>query len=159
MIDRNALIKEQAQLRARLKQIGRILEKHKTGKSVPDYPKRWHTYVLLCDDGHYYIGITTNINRRFKQHLSGKASWFTKVHKPIEVLETTPLGKMKTSEAAILENKLAASYIKEHGYHKVRGGGFIQKDPRHFLELLNRYGEVTELTLDDQFLDLMERTN
>lgn len=31
----------------------------------------WFVYIIQGDDGHYYTGITTNIQRRWQQHLSG----------------------------------------------------------------------------------------
>jgi len=34
----------------------------------------WYVYILNCYDGSYYTGITTNINRRIKEHNSKKGS-------------------------------------------------------------------------------------
>jgi putative endonuclease len=34
----------------------------------------WFIYILECQDGSYYTGITTNIDKRMKAHLEGKGS-------------------------------------------------------------------------------------
>jgi putative endonuclease len=48
----------------------------------------WYTYVLLCDDGSFYIGASSNVNQRYYDHLRGKGGRYTKLHKPIKLLYT-----------------------------------------------------------------------
>lgn len=36
-------------------------------------------YVLLCQDQSFYAGYTTNLERRLKQHNSGKGAKYTRV--------------------------------------------------------------------------------
>lgn len=43
---------------------------------------RWILYLLECVDGTYYAGITTDLARRFRQHLHGKGARYTRAHKP-----------------------------------------------------------------------------
>ena len=38
----------------------------------------WWVYILRCKNGDLYTGITDNVQRRFKEHLSGKGGHFTK---------------------------------------------------------------------------------
>jgi putative endonuclease len=38
----------------------------------------WHVYILKCGNGNLYTGITDNLERRFKEHASGKGGHFTK---------------------------------------------------------------------------------
>lgn len=33
---------------------------------------RWHVYILDCDGRYYYTGITTDMDRRMREHRSGK---------------------------------------------------------------------------------------
>jgi len=40
---------------------------------------RFYVYILLCQDGTYYTGHTNNLERRLKQHSSGKGAWYTRV--------------------------------------------------------------------------------
>ncbi len=46
----------------------------------------WFVYVLLCFDQSLYTGITDDIDERFKEHLSGKGSKYTRSHKPIRIV-------------------------------------------------------------------------
>ena len=43
----------------------------------------WFTYVLECSDGSYYVGITTDLQRRLTMHNDGVASRFTRVRRPV----------------------------------------------------------------------------
>ncbi len=38
----------------------------------------WHVYILKCPDGRLYIGVTTDISRRLKQHRQGQGAAFTR---------------------------------------------------------------------------------
>lgn len=108
-----------------------------------DRPKERYVYALLCEGGYYYIGQTTNVKRRVKQHENGKGAWFTKLHKPIELLESSSVGILTTSECMEEENYLTAKYMFEYGIDRVRGGSFIQRDKKYFLNKLNQYATVT----------------
>ena len=36
--------------------------------------KQWHVYILECQDGSFYTGVTNNIDVRMKAHAKGKGS-------------------------------------------------------------------------------------
>ncbi len=36
--------------------------------------KQWHVYILECQDGSFYTGVTNNIDSRMKVHAEGKGS-------------------------------------------------------------------------------------
>lgn len=38
----------------------------------------WYVYILKCRNGSLYTGITDNLERRFKDHASGKGGRFTR---------------------------------------------------------------------------------
>lgn len=65
----------------------------------------WFVYILRCDDNSLYTGITTNVERRFSEHTSGKlGAKYTKSKKPFEIVYTE---KAKTrSDAAIRESQI-----------------------------------------------------
>jgi putative endonuclease len=46
----------------------------------------WHVYVLLCCDGSFYTGISTNPQKRFLEHKSGKGGAYTRSHKPVKII-------------------------------------------------------------------------
>ena len=50
----------------------------------------WYVYILLCRGNSYYIGITNNLERRFKDHQEGKGGAYTKSHKPIRLVYSEP---------------------------------------------------------------------
>jgi len=36
--------------------------------------KKWYVYILECEDGSFYTGVTNDINVRMKTHAEGKGS-------------------------------------------------------------------------------------
>jgi putative endonuclease len=57
-----------------------------------DAAARWHLYVLKCGDGSYYTGVTTDIDRRVREHQEGKASRYTRTHQPVELIHREDCG-------------------------------------------------------------------
>jgi len=45
----------------------------------------WHIYILLCDNSIFHVGLTNDIERRIKEHLSGYY-FYTKKFKKIELV-------------------------------------------------------------------------
>lgn len=43
-------------------------------------------YILECKDGTLYTGWTTNLNRRLKEHNSGKGARYTKGRHPVKLV-------------------------------------------------------------------------
>jgi predicted GIY-YIG superfamily endonuclease len=41
---------------------------------------KWYVYIIECEDGLYYTGLTWDTEKRFEQHKSGKGSKFTSKH-------------------------------------------------------------------------------
>ena len=46
----------------------------------------WFVYMLRCADGSLYTGITTDVNRRSKQHNAGTASRYTRSRRPTRLV-------------------------------------------------------------------------
>ena len=46
----------------------------------------WHLYLLRCRGGSVYAGITTDLERRFREHVSGRGAKYTRAHPPECVL-------------------------------------------------------------------------
>jgi len=38
----------------------------------------WQVYIIKCKNGDLYTGFTNNLQRRFKEHTSGRGGHFTK---------------------------------------------------------------------------------
>ena len=49
--------------------------------------KAWYLYVVRCCDGTLYTGITTDIDRRVREHNSSKrGAKYTKTRRPVELV-------------------------------------------------------------------------
>lgn len=46
----------------------------------------WQVYIILCDDNSLYTGITTDVARRFRQHLAGRGAKYFRGRKPLQVV-------------------------------------------------------------------------
>lgn len=94
------------------------------------YDKNITLYVLKLEDDCWYIGSTRNIEKRFKEHNKGKGSNWTRAHKPIEIYETRETGTNHDSTAGKLEDQLTIEYALKYCAQRVRGGGYVQREPR-----------------------------
>lgn len=43
-------------------------------------------YVLQCDDGTYYTGYTTDVDRRVDEHNEGTAAKYTRGRRPVDLV-------------------------------------------------------------------------
>lgn len=51
----------------------------------------WILYLIECQRGSssvYYTGITTDLERRFKEHSTGTGARFTRANRPVRILVT-----------------------------------------------------------------------
>jgi putative endonuclease len=46
----------------------------------------WQVYIILCSDNSLYTGITTNIDRRFRQHDTGTGARYFRGRQPLKVV-------------------------------------------------------------------------
>ena len=46
----------------------------------------WSLYILECRDGSFYTGVSTDIDRRFREHQKGTASRYTRTHLPVAIV-------------------------------------------------------------------------
>lgn len=64
----------------------------------------YYVYIILCADDSLYTGITTDVERRFAEHVAGTGAAYTRSHKPVRVVyteEVTGRGAAQKKEAAI----------------------------------------------------------
>lgn len=66
----------------------------------------WFVYLLECADGTTYIGATTDVVRRVRQHNSGRGSRYTRGRRPVVLLGAIPCAKC--GEALRRERQLKA---------------------------------------------------
>ena len=81
-----------------------------------------YTYLLLCSDGTYYCGWTTDSNRRVAAHNDGKGARYTKARRPVKLVyleESDSKSEAMRREAEIKKlshsekEKLSSEYINK----------------------------------------------
>jgi putative endonuclease len=48
----------------------------------------WYLYIVECQGGSLYTGISTDVSRRFAQHLAGRGARYTRLHPPLRLMLT-----------------------------------------------------------------------
>jgi hypothetical protein len=88
-------------------------------------------YVLRLHNDKWYVGRTSNVERRFEQHVSGDGAKWTFLHKPINIHE------IREIESDNDEDIIAREYMKEFGIYNVRGGRYcaVEFKPWHIKEI------------------------
>ena len=46
----------------------------------------WYVYILKCNDGTLYTGITNDLDKRVSSHNKGTGAKYTKTRTPVEVV-------------------------------------------------------------------------
>lgn len=58
----------------------------------------YFVYILECNDGSLYTGITTNITKRLDEHnTSDKGAKYTKVRRPVKLVYQEPSSNRSTA--------------------------------------------------------------
>lgn len=47
---------------------------------------QWSVYIILCDDGSLYTGISTHVERRFQEHASLRGAKFFRHCQPVKLV-------------------------------------------------------------------------
>ena len=86
-------------------------------------------YILLCENGAYYTGYTTDLERRYQEHVQGSAKCkFTQSFKPVKIAQSWTiydekstamkierfikgLSKQKKEEIILFPEKLAELFL------------------------------------------------
>ncbi|NDV20036.1 GIY-YIG nuclease family protein [Pseudodesulfovibrio sp. JC047] len=73
----------------------------------------WYVYLMRCADDSLYCGITTDVERRLKEHNAGTASKYTRSRRPVCVAAA---GMVADKSAAL---KLEMAIKKQDRVHKI----------------------------------------
>jgi predicted GIY-YIG superfamily endonuclease len=76
-------------------------------------------YVLKLESNKFYVGRTCHYERRIKDHFSGNGSYWTKLYKPIEVIQKVDYA------TAFDEDKVLKETMMKYGIDNVRGGSYV----------------------------------
>lgn len=76
-------------------------------------------YVLKLIKDKYYVGISRNdITIRYNQHLKGQGATWTRIYKPLYIIESIKTNTMFD------EDKYTKMYMNKFGIENVRGGSY-----------------------------------
>jgi len=109
----------------------------KAGEKVPEneiideikfQTKNYIIYAFSLEDNKFFIGYTTNLKLAEKNHLKGKASKWTKMYKPIKIIETWNYeSKNGKIDMAFVDEKVHL-YFEKYSAINIRGGSYIIMD-------------------------------
>lgn len=77
-------------------------------------------YVIRLEGGKYYVGSSDDPETRFLYHARGEGAAWTRLHRPIEIMEIIPGG------GPFEEDKITKEYMAKYGIDNVRGGSYVQ---------------------------------
>jgi putative endonuclease len=70
----------------------------------------WYLYLIECEGGSLYTGITTNVERRYAEHVAGKGARYTRMKKPVRLVGFRECGsKSDALKAELALKKLPAN--------------------------------------------------
>lgn len=72
----------------------------------------WVLYLLECNNGAFYAGITNNMEQRYAAHLAGKGARYTRANPPVKILATKPYADRSAASAAEAQLKRLPRYRK-----------------------------------------------
>jgi putative endonuclease len=61
-------------------------------------------YILECSDGSFYVGSTTDLDRRVWQHQNGEGATYTRRRRPVRLLWSAPFDRI--DEAWMFEKQV-----------------------------------------------------
>jgi hypothetical protein len=93
-------------------------------------------YALQLEHGKYYIGKTNNPKFRIDTHFKSNGSEWTRIYKPLRVVEIKP------NCDDYDEDKVTLQYMDKYGIHNVRGGSFVsvtldKSTVEHLTQMIN----------------------
>ena len=77
-------------------------------------------YILKLNDNKYYVGKTNKtVNERYKEHIDGVGSFWTKKYKPLSII------KQIENSSPFDEDRYVKEYMAIYGIENVRGGSYL----------------------------------
>ena len=75
-------------------------------------PGGWWLYLIECQDGSFYAGITNDLDARYAAHMSGKGARYTRSHPPLRLLGARPYDNRAAASRAEWEIKRLPKHRK-----------------------------------------------
>lgn len=79
-------------------------------KAAPDpEATRFHyVYIVMCDDGTYYTGYTTDVERRVAEHNDGTGAKYTRGRRPVDLVHV----ETYDSQSAAMQREYAIKQLR-----------------------------------------------
>ena len=79
----------------------------------------WFVYILECNDGSLYTGVTNNIERRVQQHNDGDGARYTRSRRPVrlryhETCESRSAALLRECALRLLSRKEKDALLAKH---------------------------------------------
>jgi len=87
-------------------------------KSVAETGAVWSLYILECGDGSLYTGVTTDIDRRLREHQEGTGARYTRTHSPVFLVYKEECG----SRSRALSRECAVKSLPRRKKDELIGG-------------------------------------
>ncbi len=78
----------------------------------------WCLYLLECNNGAYYAGITNDLEARFSAHVSGKGARYTRANPPIKILASKSYPDRSNASVAEAQLKRLPRHKKLQYFHE-----------------------------------------
>ena len=73
----------------------------------------YHVYILRCNDGSYYVGVTNDLEARLALHNSGQGPKFTALRRPVELVYAEPCDTLAAARRREIQVKKWTRVKKE----------------------------------------------
>ena len=103
------------------------------GTEIKKSEMKGYMYILLCSDGSYYTGSTTNLEVRLNQHHAGEGANHTKKRLPVKLLYYEEYSRI--DEAFYREKQV-------QGWSRVKKEALINGTPELLPQLARAYRDL-----------------
>jgi putative endonuclease len=91
-----------------------------------------YMYILLCSNGNYYTGSTTDLERRLEEHQNGAGANFTRKHLPVKLVYFEEFDRI--DDAFYREKQV-------QGWSRRKKEALINGEPEKLPELSKNYAQ------------------
>jgi predicted GIY-YIG superfamily endonuclease len=99
-------------------------------------------YVLELENNNYFIGTTKNLLLAILNENNKLGSDWTKLHKPIALINVIKITEDKSEIIKQKHNDLVIHFMKKYGFKNVRGGDFYKVDERNHKNKVLNYTDI-----------------
>jgi len=90
----------------------------------------WYLYVVRCRDESLYTGITTDVDRRVRQHTTGKGAKYTRSRSPVFLVASWEAGTKSDALRIEIKFKRLTRFQKQEAILKCQN----QTDLKSFID-------------------------